>query len=226
MLPAPFILLAENVFATVPVEYLHEGVAYRILIRVPAERSNFADAIPVKINNLNRRSVAPEVPYLLVSVPIPAEEYSDSAWAPTGVETKISGTPSLLMSLTSMLKTLNSRKSSSSWYLGRNHRGTISRGLALAERYESVNATPLHRIFPSGSPASLAHPFWTVPPGSVRPRAHLPPWKDWCEQGWAAAQSVLAHLIELISLGQAECDGPLTIDGRYRRPLAKPLKSV
>ena len=46
------------------------------------------------------------------------------------------------------------------------------------------------------------------------------------ELRWAAAQSVLAHLIELISLGQVECDGPPTIDGHYHRPVAKPLKSV
>ena len=46
------------------------------------------------------------------------------------------------------------------------------------------------------------------------------------ELRWAAAQSVLAHLIELISLGQVECDGTPTIDRSYRQLFLKPLKSV
>ena len=33
---------------------------------------------------------------------------------------------------------------------------------------------------------------------------------------WAAAQSVLAHLIELVRLEQVECGGPPTTDRRYR----------
>ena len=35
---------------------------------------------------------------------------------------------------------------------------------------------------------------------------------------WAAAQSVLAHLIELVGLEQVECDGPPSTDWRYRLP--------
>lgn len=38
------------------------------------------------------------------------------------------------------------------------------------------------------------------------------------ELRWAAAQSVLAHLIELVNLGQIECDGPPALDGTYRLP--------
>jgi glyoxylase-like metal-dependent hydrolase (beta-lactamase superfamily II) len=41
---------------------------------------------------------------------------------------------------------------------------------------------------------------------------------------WAAAQSVLAHLIELVNLGKVECDGPAGLDQRYR--LTRSLRST
>ncbi|HEY7680840.1 MAG TPA: MBL fold metallo-hydrolase [Terriglobia bacterium] len=41
---------------------------------------------------------------------------------------------------------------------------------------------------------------------------------------WAAAQSVLAHLIELVRLGEVECDSTPGLDQRYRLARARPRK--